>query len=143
MTNNFNDTEDLLQEIFYKVFMILKKFNPNKASFRTWIYRVSKNYVINHLKSANYRLHHGNYEYDDTINKSKEDIEENAINDNRIDMVLKAMSNVLSKKHFEIMHLHYFSNLTVKEISESLGIPNKTVYKAIKSSIEKIKKEVG
>jgi DNA-directed RNA polymerase specialized sigma24 family protein len=41
------------------------------------------------------------------------------------------------------MFLHYFSGLTVKEIGESTDIPEKTIYKAIKTSIEKIKKEVA
>jgi len=52
------------------------------------------------------------------------------------------MKQVLSIKHQHIVSLHYFSGLTVKEISETMTIPEKTIYKALKTSIEKIKKEV-
>jgi len=142
MVYNYNQTEDLLQEIFFKLYKSLKKFDPAKASFRTWLYRVSKNHVINYLKSANHRMNSQVFEYDDNINQSEENIEDRAVNDNQISLVLNAMERILSPKHFEIMHLHYFSNLTVKEISETLNIPDKTVYKAIKVSVEKLKKEV-
>jgi len=142
IVNNYNETEDLLQEIFFKLYKNLKKFDSKKASFRTWMYRVSKNYVLNHLKTAEVRFNRSALEYDDSINKSDEDIEERVVNDNRINQVLTVMKRLLSAKHFEIMHLHYFSNLTVKEISETLQIPDKTVYKAIKVSIKKIQKEV-
>ncbi len=142
MVYNYNQTEDLLQEIFFKLYKSLKKFDSTKASFRTWLYRVSKNHVINYLKSANHRMNSQVFEYDDNINQSEENIEDRAVNDNQISLVLNAMERILSPKHFEIMHLHYFSNLTVKEISETLNIPDKTVYKAIKVSVEKLKKEV-
>jgi len=142
MVNNYNDTEDLVQEIFFKIYKNLKKYNPNKASFRTWMYRISKNHVINYLKSSKSKINRNNLEYDDSINKSDENVEESVIKDNQINMILKAMEKILSPKNYEIMHLHYFSNLTVKEISQTLSIPDKTIYKAIKSSINKLKKEV-
>ncbi|MDT8336521.1 MAG: RNA polymerase sigma factor [Candidatus Izemoplasmatales bacterium] len=143
MVNNYNETEDLLQEIFFKLYKHLKKFDSSKASFRTWMYRVSKNYVLNYLKSSKKRMSNVSVEYNDDINQASENIEEQAVNDEKINLILKAMEKLLKPKHYEIMHLYYFSNLTVKEISETLEIPDKTVYKAINTSIEKIKKEVA
>lgn len=143
MVNNYQETEDLLQEIFFKLYKNLKKFDSDKASFRTWMYRISKNYVLNYLKSSKKKMSNQSVEYDDAINRSTDDVEEQAIEDERINIILKAMEKLLKPKHYEIMHLYYFSNLTVKEISETLEIPDKTVYKAINTSIEKIKKEVA
>ena len=142
MINNYEDTEDLLQEIFFKIFKNLKKFDENKASFRTWVYRVAKNHVLNYLNSSKYKNNLKTIVYEDKINSSEEDIEEKVINNEKINKIIAIMKEKLSNKHFKIMHLYYFSNLTVKEISETLEIPDKTIYKAIKSSVEKIKKEV-
>ena len=64
------------------------------------------------------------------------------IEEERVKKILKLIHQLLSDKHQKIMLLHFFSGLTVKEISETLDVPEKTNYKAIKSSIEKIKKEV-
>ena len=142
MVNNYQETEDLLQEIFFKVYKNLNKYNSDKASFRTWLYRISKNYVINYLKSAHNKINRNNLLYDDEINKSEENIETQAVQNDQIDRIIAVMEKVLKPKHQEIMQLYYFSNLTVKEISETMNIPDKTIYKAINSSIEKIKKEV-
>lgn len=142
ITGNYQDTEDLLQEIFYKIYKNLKKYDSAKASFRTWLYRISKNHVLNYLNSRRYKMKNKIYEYDDSLNSADENIEEVVVKDSQINRIITVMKNILSDKHLQIMQLYYFSELTVKEIAETTAIPEKTIYKAIKSSIEKIKKEV-
>lgn len=138
---NYENTEDLLQEVFLKLYNNLKKYNPAKASFRTWMYRITSNHVINYLKSADYR-NNNNLEYQDYYSATSDDVERDLIKEEQINSILKIMSSILKPKHYQIMILHYFSELTVKEISETILIPEKTIYKAIKSSIAKIKEEV-
>ncbi|MBI4159946.1 sigma-70 family RNA polymerase sigma factor [Candidatus Wolfebacteria bacterium] len=43
------DTEDVTQETFVKVWRNLKKFDQNK-SFKTWIFSIAKNTAIDFLK---------------------------------------------------------------------------------------------
>lgn len=142
MVHSYETTEDLLQEIYMKVYKNLNKYDSDKASFRTWIYRISSNHTFNYLSKKSNRINNFTYEYDDSINQSSEDVEERAIKDKQIDRILKAMEKVLKPKHYQIMSLHYFSDLSAKDISETMGVPLKTVYKAIESSVEKVKKEV-
>ena len=73
---------------------------------------------------------------------SSSSIEEDIVKDEKIDQIKLAMEKLLKPKHKEIMYLYYFSGLTVKEISNTKKIPEKTIYKAIKTSIDKLKKEV-
>lgn len=42
-----NDAEDITQEILIKMITKLSTFDSNKASFRTWLYRITANHVIN------------------------------------------------------------------------------------------------
>lgn len=44
------DAEDVTQEILIKVLTKLSTFDPAKAAFRTWLFRVVANYVINMRK---------------------------------------------------------------------------------------------
>ena len=44
-----DEAEDLTQEIFFKVFHSLEKFNQ-EANFQYWIIRVSKNYCIDYYR---------------------------------------------------------------------------------------------
>jgi len=141
MLGNYDDTEDLLQEIFMKTYNKLKTYNSEKSSFRTWLYRIASNHTINYLKSSAYRKH-SNSEVETSLLVGEENIEEEFIKDRQISEIVKIMKRKLSVKHQKILILHYFSGLNVKEISETLEIPDKTIYKALKTSIEKIKEEV-
>jgi RNA polymerase sigma-70 factor (ECF subfamily) len=140
---SYETTEDILQEIFLKTFKNLKKYNSNKASFRTWLYRVSTNHTLNFLKSKDYKNNYTNSIYEEATIKSDSSIEEDIVKEEKINQIKKLIDKLLKPKHQEIMFLHYFSGLTVKEIGETTDIPEKTIYKAIKTSIEKIKKEVA
>lgn len=141
MVGQYQDTEDLVQEIFYKTYQSLSKYNPKKASFRTWLYRIASNHTINYVNSKYYRTRTTS-EVDLSLLEGDTDLVEEVIKDEQLNRVVAAMKKVLIKKHQTILALHYFSGLSVKEISESLGIPDKTIYKALKTSIKAIKQEV-
>ena len=142
LTGNYETTEDLLQEIFLKAYQSLPKYNNNKASFRTWIYRISSNHTINFLKSKKYRESQLTNEFEEYQQSSTIDIEKEIIEDEQINTIRNAIMKVLKPKHQQIMILHYFAHLQVKEISSIIDVPEKTIYNALKSSVEKIKKEV-
>ena len=136
---SYESTEDLLQEIFLKVYNNLIKYNSEKASFRTWLYRISTNQTLNYIKSKGYKNNYMNSTYEETTIRSSSDVEEDLVKEEEINQVKSIIEKLLSPKHQKIMFLHYFSGLSVKEIGESTDIPEKTIYKAIKTSIVKIK----
>lgn len=144
MTMNYETTEDLLQEFFLLSYNKLSKYNETKASYRTWMYKILSNYMISYLRKK--KLDYYNVETEnefDYLDIEKEDVEEQIIKDEQMKQVVSAMKDTLNKKQLQIMTLHYFSGLTAKEISETTQIPLKTIYKSIKSSIEKLRKVVG
>ena len=49
MTSNREDTADVLQEVFVRVFQNIQQFKGN-ARFYTWLYRVTINTTLNFLK---------------------------------------------------------------------------------------------
>ena len=142
MLGNYEDTEDLTQEVFIKVYNKLSSYNDKKSSFRTWLYRIALNHTLNYLKSARYKKK-SNFELDTTKLTDDSNIEEELIKEKQIEQIIKVMKKRLSEKHQKILILHYFSGLTVKEVSKTLEIPEKTIYKALKTSIQKIKEEVA
>lgn len=142
MVGQYQDTEDLVQDIFFKTYQNLSKYKPDKASFRTWLYRIASNHTINFLQKARKRYEVAG-ELDLSLLQDSEDIIESLVKDDQLNQIVQIMKNTLKDKHFKIMALHYFSGLTVKEIGETMNIPIKTIYKAIHSSIEKIQQEVN
>jgi RNA polymerase sigma factor (sigma-70 family) len=63
MVCDADDAKDITQEILIKVLTNLATYNADKASFRTWLYRIVANHVINHKKS-NYK--YGTLNFDDS-----------------------------------------------------------------------------
>ena len=143
LIGDYQRTEDLIQEIFFKIYQKIKKYNPDLASFRTWIYRITTNHTYSYIKSKSYRQAKNNIEYNDLVFQDKTNPQDKLLKEEKINLILKVIEDLLKPKHYAIMSMHFFSYLTVKENSETLNIPQKTIYKAIKTSIEKIRKEVG
>ena len=50
-TGRYEESQDLTQEIFLRVFRSLDKFDAN-ADFGTWLYSVSRNHCIDHYRSG-------------------------------------------------------------------------------------------
>jgi RNA polymerase sigma-70 factor (ECF subfamily) len=50
-TGKHDEAEDLMQEIFLKVFRSLEKFNRD-ADFSTWLSSVARNYCIDHYRAS-------------------------------------------------------------------------------------------
>lgn len=50
------EAEDVTQDVLVKVLTKLSSYDPEKAAFRTWLYRVVANHVLN-MKSRGYEAH--------------------------------------------------------------------------------------
>lgn len=51
MLNNVADAEDATQEILIKIVTQLSRYDKTKAQFRTWLYRITFNHVLNMKKN--------------------------------------------------------------------------------------------
>lgn len=58
MVMDHDDASDITQEIFIKIITNLSSYKPDKAAFRTWVYRIVVNHVLN-MKSRKFekRIH--------------------------------------------------------------------------------------
>lgn len=52
MLNNIADAEDATQEILIKIVTQLSKYDNAKAQFRTWLYRITFNHILNLKKNG-------------------------------------------------------------------------------------------
>ena len=144
LTGNYETTEDLLQEFFMLLYRKLHLYNSSLASFRTWMYRLVSNHVMSYLRKNKLDYHNVSTESELDIFLSNEDNQEDIIvKEEQVQEIIYVAQRILKEKALRILLLNFFSGLTVNEISDSLGLTNKAIYKSIKTSIEKIKKEVS
>lgn len=132
---------DLTQEIFISVVKSLDRFNHKKASFRTWLYRIAANRVVDYFRSRQYRAVQVeetviDYEINDTADftislEYKEDV-----------MKIGSLINHLGVESQQILRLKLFGDYTLQQIAETLQIPVSTVKTRYYTSIRFIKKEM-
>ncbi len=52
MLNNIEDAEDVTQEILLKLMTKLSTYNKEKSRFRTWLYRITFNHILNRKENG-------------------------------------------------------------------------------------------
>lgn len=112
------DAEDLTQEIFVQVYQTLATFK-SEATFPTWLYRISVNASLNHLRKASkwgfLQRFENRFESDVPI-PSTENPEELFIQDEHRNWVNRALDSLPEKQRTAIV-LSKYDDLSQKEIA--------------------------
>lgn len=132
------DINDVVQEIFIKVYKNIESFDI-KRKFSSWLYRIAHNELINALKKKKRKtLPLLNLDVFLPYYYKNEDIDEK-IDKKRMQGIIDKCLDDLDFKYQEPIVLHYFEELSYKEISDVMEIPVSTVGIRIKRAKEKIK----
>lgn len=131
---NTDETEDVLQNVFIKIFKLDNEKLPTKSHL-SWLYSVAKNETINYIKKH-------------SKEKNFENLYEVSDNDTEIEKVLdKEYFNNLIKnlpqKQQEILSLKIVSNLSFKEIANILNMKIPAVQWHYYKSLNTIKLLLG
>lgn len=113
--NNYTLAEDLTSDVFVKVFSKLDTFDESKASISTWIYRIAQNTVIDYFRTRKV--------YSEVPEEIAEEsnIDDELLNNETLDALADALSE-LPERDRDLIILHYYHNLTLKEAAERLGM---------------------
>lgn len=141
MVGEYALVEDLVQEIFIHVYTQLNRYDASKAQFRTWLYRISNNMVLNFLQSSYKKQRNQEIELNDLIADHHPDEKEDEHGE-QIELIIAAMKRVLSEKEMQMVSYHYFHDLSIQEIADIFEISHKTVYKHMQKALDKVRKEV-
>ena len=123
---NKEDSEDIVQTVFSKLYTIDKEKMP-KDKEATWLYTVTKNEALLFLRKKS-----DAYDLEQVYNVENQNNEINELIDKEN---YNQLINKLDSKEKEIVSLKVISNFSFKQISELLGEPTGTVkwryYKSI------------
>lgn len=137
MLKNNEDSLDVSQEVFVKVYRYIENFN-HQSSFYTWLYRITVNMCIDHIRK-NKKIR--NVEYDDRLSHHGDDVEGGehimpstlGLNPDKVygrkelrEKMLAAL-DTLSEKHRTILLLREVEGLSYEEMAEVLQISKGTV----------------
>ena len=109
------DTNDLLQDIFIKVWSALPTFRGD-AQLYTWLYRIATNMVLNHLRKQKLRAL---VSFDSAYDILEKKIDEDAyFNGNELQRELHKAIQRLPEKQRIVFCFRYFDEMKYEEISE-------------------------
>ncbi|AZO94831.1 sigma-70 family RNA polymerase sigma factor [Halocella sp. SP3-1] len=133
MLSNLDDTSDITQEIFIKVYQNLEKFK-GQSSFSTWLFSIAGNHCRDELRKRQKELKHRSLdsiaeerkETERVSNNSNYQPEESSIQNEQFRDIEIALSK-LSIEYREPLVLRDIQGFTYDEISKILNLPAGTV----------------
>ncbi len=141
---NPDDQEDVLQEIFIKIYRNLNSFDPG-LSFSSWVYRIAHNEAISWYRKLKVRpegylvadpdILLGLLAHDGEDPESRIEREQNA------EIVQRALEN-LDEKYRVVLVLRYFEHLEYEDISDVLKVPVGTVGTLVHRAKKQLRREL-
>lgn len=121
-----DDAEDIAQEAFVKAYMQLGKFNPNKARFSTWLYRIATNVAIDFLRS---RKRHVDVLDIETI---AETTMPRIIEEERELEIIHAVEELKPPEFRQVIEAYYWRGESYQDIAKAMKTPLNTVRSRIR-----------
>lgn len=134
--------EDVTSEVFMKALRSLHRYDATLASPRTWLLRIARNAVTDHLRALRRRgsLHVSLDRVPDLVSDAPSQ-EERVVREERIQRLLNG-SRTLRRADQEILSLRYGTGLDNGEIAEHLCISNNAVAVRLHRALKRLKAAV-
>ena len=114
--------EEVVQDAFTSVWRNADRFDPDRASFRTWLYALTRNRIVDLRRRAAARPRMAAADEGEELAELDESLELAALR-----WQVAAALRQLSAEHREVIRLAHFESLTLREVAEALGLPIGTV----------------
>ncbi len=125
---SLEEAQDLLQEIFIKIYQNLNSYDQT-LKFSSWAYRIARNHVISHHRKNKNKPSMVYVEVnEEALNNLADEFDINKKIDHQIlkENISQSLNNI-ENKYREIIILKYFEEKSYQEISDILKMPPGTV----------------
>ncbi len=128
--------EDLVQETFLRLWRSAARFDPERATLRTFLFMIARRAAVDLWRRRRSTHAAGDAEAEALV-------DDDAFEALVVSLDVRDALDGLSAKHREVLELHYLGDLTQRQISERLDVPIGTVktrtyhaLRALKSRVE-------
>lgn len=134
--------EDVMQEIFLRIWRRPESYVSQRGKFATWLTSVTRNRAVDEIRSRNRRYRHETASPEeqewDVPGDERDDPALTAELSDQRRLILAAMSG-LPPEQKQVIELAYFGGLTQQEIAERLDQPLGTVKTRIRLGMQKLR----
>jgi RNA polymerase sigma factor (sigma-70 family) len=136
---NFQDAQDVTQEVFLKAYKDLHSLK-RLESFAFWLYRIAYSRCIEFLRSKSRRVDTDSIEDQDT--KIIDAHSMNYYRENQISESVRDALDSLPEAYREALMLHYFGGMNSNEIANALGTSPTAIRMRLSRAREQMKEEI-
>ncbi len=134
-----DDTNDLLQDIFIKIWAALPGFRRD-SNLYTWIYRIATNEVLNHLRKQKFKAL---VSLDSITSNLERKIDDDPyFNGDEIQRELHKAIQRLPEKQRLVFNLRYFEDIKYSDIAEITGTTEGALKASYHHAYSKIKEDL-
>ena len=135
--------EELVQDVFLKVWRSSRTFDPSRSSFSTWLYRVTRSAAIDLYRKRAHKVHPvPNGELHVAAARDFSEDPQKMVDESWLSWRVSRALEVLDAPHREVIELAYFGGLSQREISKRSGMPLGTVKSRTKSAFKRLRGEL-
>jgi RNA polymerase sigma-70 factor (ECF subfamily) len=132
---NHDDTNDILQETFIKVYQNIGKFK-GKSQLFSWIYRIATNQTLDFIKQKNKNQKISSEEINQRIIDSI--ISDPLFDGDKAEILLQKAILLLPEKQQLVFKMRYYQELEYTAISEILGTSTGALKASYHHAVKKI-----
>lgn len=138
-TGNYHDTEEIIQDVFFKMAKNLWKFQ-GKSSFKTWLFSISRNTVIDYYRKQDKHrktvaMGKAQLEaFTETVKSTEDQVMQKGI----MNHITEAL-NRLSPDYRTVLHLRLIEGFSIRETADIMA---KTTF-AVKSLQNRARKKLA
>jgi RNA polymerase sigma-70 factor (ECF subfamily) len=132
-----DESADMLQEVFVRIWTKIDSYDSKKGRLFTWMANLTRNFVIDRIRSADYKNHHLNYFVRDDNTGS---VDRKFNTEQNIDIIgLNGQVNRLKENQRILIQKIYFEGYTQVDLAEELDIPLGTLKTRVRAALRKLK----
>lgn len=115
MVYDHDESDDLTQEIFIKIFENIESFQ-SASKLSTWIYRITYNHVLNHIKQKQKRLSDTDIDFESKVLAKLPS--DPLFESDKIELTLQKAILTLPPKQRAVFQMRYYDELSFAQISQ-------------------------
>jgi len=135
---NEDTANDLLQEVFVKIWKNIGSYQPEKGRLYTWMLNIARNTGIDYLRSKQSKKESKNQNMEDVVYNVEK---ENAVSLQVETIGIRSLVSALSDEQQLILEYVYFKGYTHEDASKALNMPLGTIKTRIRSAMIELRKE--
>jgi RNA polymerase sigma factor (sigma-70 family) len=137
IVNDEATAEDVLQEVFVKIWHSSKSYSADKGRLFTWMVNIARNLSIDKIRSKDFKNQYKNQELENNVGY----IDANNSTIYKPELLgVKDLVDKLRPEQRSILDLIYFKGYTHTEAAEELGMPLGTVKTRLRMAIQELRK---